>query len=105
MTAPWGVVAAAIFLFVVGVQLALWSCWTFRGLPSPWADLEGYRAARHTAEGRMLLALLSVTAGLALIGLLLAFAVTAFAFGVLAGSWVSSHPARYARDRPPDGDG
>lgn len=97
------IVAAATVLFVLGVQLALWSCWTYRGLPSPWVDVEAYRAARHTAEGRMLLALLAVAAGLALIGLLLAFAVTAFAFGVLAGSWVSSHPARYARDRPPGG--
>lgn len=97
------IVAAATVLFVLGVQLALWSCWTYRGLPSPWVDVEAYRAARHTAEGRMLLALTSVTAGLALLGQWLAVVVTGFAFAVLAGHWVSSHPTRYARDRPPGG--
>lgn len=99
------IVAAATVLFVVGVQLWLWSCWTYRGLPSPWVDVEAYRAARHTAGGRMLLALLCVIAGLAVLGEVLATGVTAFAFGVLGGNWLLSRPTGYARDRPPGGSG
>lgn len=98
-------VGASTALFVLGIHLACWACWTYRGLPSLLVNPEGYRRVRHTSEGRMLLALLCVTPGLALLGQWLGVGVTGFATAVLVWGWVSSHPTRYARDRPPGGNG
>jgi hypothetical protein len=98
-------VGASTVLFVLALNLWVWSVWTYRGLPSLLIDPDGFRRARRTAEGRMLLALVCVMVGLALIGQWLAAGVTAAPAAVFAVNWLRERPARYARDRPPGGGG
>jgi hypothetical protein len=104
----WVAVGAATALFVAGIHLACWGCWTYRGLPSLLVDPEGFRRVRRTAELRMLLAIASTAAGLAVLGQWLATAVTAAVAALLGVQWASSrraHPRVHARDRPPGGHG